>query len=1013
MPNNKTSTFDLSEIISMTVRKLLLCIGLLLSLTAFSQKEWSNWFHNGNNMLTFKNGYPENVTNFITNPPPVPPSINAFHFYYLGQGGISYADPVTGATRFIISQKLGYSNDFNFFPSGTFLRSCPPEQNAYQIIPFSNDPDKFYVIQFQSCVNDLIGMEVGLQVRCPNAIGLGYSILDMRLNGGRGEWVSINNVLNANVTEQITMVKHANGRDVWIVVHPYSSSVYKAFLMTDAGVQTIITNNIGAMINSGSSSAEGNLTASHDGKMLAGSRKLPASGNVMGVVELFDFNNQTGVLSNYRLISTQGYVKKLTFSPDNTKLYGIGYNNGFSEQSLTQWDFNETDVASSKTTIYSSPNSLFDMQLAPDAKIYLNNYTERDSNDNTLNYLPVIQCPNLNKYACNFILKGFRVPVGASFPLLINDFIHQPRAIPKPTINIGNDTTICFGSFNISAPQGWQSYRWSTGDTTRSITVTLPGTYYVLVGNTGFSCPEAFGYIKVSDAAIKLNLGRDTLLCPGGSYSLHIPNDYSNILWANGSTVRDSIIRSSSNIIIKAKDINGCNTADTIQVGVNQFPVASFGPDTIICRDQTLLLQMLPTRTFVSNAVYIWQNNSTLDTFRVRQSGLYWGKVTYRGCTASDTINVQFINQQSVRLPNDTTLCNGDSLMIATPLTNVSYLWNTGATTQSIKVFNSGNYSLRVTNNVCYAWDTVQVNFVPRPVFSLGNDTSVCAGKQIRLSTDISTASYLWNTGGVNNFLQVYQPGLYWLKVSRQSCSYTDSIYVILHPLPLVNLGADTTLCDQAVLQLNVANPNSNYQWQNGSVTSSYTVDVPGIYYVHVVNEFNCTNTDTVAVRYLQTPVVTLGNDTFICAGNSFFLNALVNTAVDYRWQDGSIASSFNVSDTGIFTVTVSNFCGTAQQSVVVRKGLCKVSIPNSFSPNNDLLNDVFKMIYPYALTDFRMIIYNRFGQKIFTSVDMNKGWDGNFSGKPQTRGVYVWVISFKDIDGETKNLKGTVYLYR
>ncbi len=1125
---------------------------MLLHHTAFSQKEWSNWYYNGRTMLTFKNGYPENVTNFITNPPPLPPSINRYHFYYNGQGGISYSNPVTGATRFIISNLLGYSNDFNYFPSGTFLRSCP-DQQSYQIIPFVNDPDKFYIIQFQSCMADLIAAETGLQVRCPNAIGLGYSILDMRLNGGRGEWVSVNNVLNANVTEQITMVKHQNGRDTWIIVHPYFSSTYKAFLLTDGGVQNVITSNIGVMINGGSSTANGNLTASHDGKMLAGSRSISPSGSNRGVIELFDFNNQTGELSNYRLLSTQGYVQKLTFSPDNCKLYGIGFNDDISKNILTQWDFNAANVQSSKTLLYTFPSSVYDMHLAPDAKIYVNYYEETDSNFVSRYYLPVIQCPNLPKYACNFILKGFQTPGGAAFPLLINDYINQPPAVPTPNFSLGNDTTICFGSLTISAPPGWQSYRWNTGDTSRTITVRRSGIYHVLTGVSGFSCPDAFGYIKVSDAALKLNLGRDTLLCPDASYQLHIPDQYSNIFWSNGSSVRDSIIRTSSNITIQAKDINGCSTSDTINILFKQYPSASFGPDTIVCYGQSLLLRMLPMRNSFVNAIYTWQNNSTLDTFRVTQSGTYSGRVSYQGCTASDTINVQYINPQTFRLPNDTTVCSGDSILINAPVNNAVYLWNTGATTQSIKVFTTGNYSVRVSNYLCFAWDTIHVTFTAKPVFSLGNDTTVCegtnlilqsglsvgnylwqdgsvqpnytvnaagvyilnvnlngcsvsdsirvnylnnpvfslgndtsfcegatlllqvtntniqqyiwqnsssmsqfpvtsggtyfvnvtdnngckygdtiniqvfpvpefslgndtslcAGKEIRLSCSITPASFLWNNGNVNNFIVVNQPGLYWLKVSRLACSFTDSIIVNYNPVPDVNLGSDTTLCNHAVLQLNVANPNSNYVWQNGSTSSSYTVNSPGTYFVTTVNQYACSNADTVVIRFLQTPVVTLGNDTFICPANTFLLTALVNTEVDFNWQDGSHSASFNVSDTGIFTVTVNNICGIAQQTIVVRKGLCQLQIPNSFSPNDDLLNDVFRMRYPYAIENFQMIIYNRFGQKIFTSYNITKGWDGKFTGRPQTRGVYVWMISFRDIDGETKTLKGTVYLYR
>ena len=59
------------------------------------------------------------------------------------------------------------------------------------------------------------------------------------------------------------------------------------------------------------------------------------------------------------------------------------------------------------------------------------------------------------------------------------------------------------------------------------------------------------------------------------------------------------------------------------------------------------------------------------------------------------------------------------------------------------------------------------------------------------------------------------------------------------------------------------------------------------------------------------------------------------------------------------------------------------------------------------------MSIYNRYGQKVFSSTDIMRGWHGNFGGLPQAAGAYVWNISFADIDGENKNLQGTVLLLR
>ena len=85
--------------------------------------------------------------------------------------------------KFIISNRLGFDNTYNDFPNDTLLRSCP-DLYPYRIIPFSSNPNKFYVVQFQDVYADLLVQETGLQVRCPNAIGLGYSLVDLSLNNG-------------------------------------------------------------------------------------------------------------------------------------------------------------------------------------------------------------------------------------------------------------------------------------------------------------------------------------------------------------------------------------------------------------------------------------------------------------------------------------------------------------------------------------------------------------------------------------------------------------------------------------------------------------------------------------------------------------------------------------------------------------------------------------------------------------------------------------------------------------
>ncbi|MFM2326604.1 MAG: hypothetical protein RIR31_806, partial [Bacteroidota bacterium] len=891
------------------MKKILLALLLVfVQFCAISQKQWSNWYSDGNELITFKNGFAERVTNFINPIPPVPPYTNIYNFYYWGQGGISYSDSITGDMKFIISNRLGFARDYTDFPNDTFIRSCP-DKFSYHIIPFHNDANKFYVIQFQSCAADVLAQETGLQVRCPNAIGLAYSIIDLSLNGGLGDISTINNKILSGFTEQITTVRHANGKDVWIIVHPYNSAQFESILVTDAGFQPGVFSTIGPLINSGFESILGSLTASHDGKMLAGYANVHLGTAVN--IQLFDFDNATGLLSNYKTLPLNDYATKVQFSPDNSKLYGVGYN------TLYQWDLNQTDVAASRTAIYAvASGSMYDMQLAPDGKIYISAFQEYIGND-YFSYLMAIQCPNLPQFACNLNIRALQVNSSA-FPDLINDFINVPKVTPPPKFSIGNDTAICFGSYTITAPAGWQSYRWNTGDSTATITVTQSGLYYVLTGDLGFSCPTGYGYINVADKAVKLNLGKDTGLCKGTSYLLHVPVDYNNILWNNGSHTRDSLITSQSYCIISATDINGCFTKDTISIYYKNWPDAAFGNDTTLCNNETLKLRLSPPKSPFFNAAYLWQDGSVQDTFTVRQPGTYWGTVQFDGCTVSDTVTISYVSAQNVSLGKDSSLCAGDSLLLTSSIGMAKYLWSTNDTTQSIYVKNTGDYWVKVTNGLCTVSDTIHITFNPKPQFYLGNDTVLCKNDSLVLMPNTGNGSYLWQDGSSLNKYTVHSNGLYWLHFTQNGCTAADSINVVYKNLPPLNLGKDTGFCTGTSFILNAFNSTiQTYLWQDQSTQPAYTASVAGSYYVTVKGNNGCINRDTIKLTTVPLPSFTLGNDTTLCNNQILTYNFNIPNA-SYLWSNGNSGNPFVINSAGTYSLLVNQQGCSKTDSITV-----------------------------------------------------------------------------------------------
>lgn len=461
------------------------------------------------------------------------------------------------------------------------------------------------------------------------------------------------------------------------------------------------------------------------------------------------------------------------------------------------------------------------------------------------------------------------------------------------------------------------------------------------------------------------------------------------------------------------KDVVGLS--DTVIVHIKDVPSSkiSLGNDTVLCEGQNLLLQV--TLPEVSSVCY-WQDGSSGNTYTVKQKGSYWVRVNTNGCLSTDTIHINFITKiGTIFSTHDTTLCSGDTLLLNGDQTASSYTWDDQTLTRWRYINTPGLYKLNEVLFGCFSSDSIVCHFIPPPVKLLPVDTSFCEGSRSLLYAGDINQSYQWNDGTHGNTLTVNKAGLYTVKISeKQGCSIYDSVTVRVLPLPVVHLGNDTTLCAGQTLLLNAFNNNASYQWQDGSKNPQYSVQKNGNYYVRVMLA-GCEADDSITIAYNIRPTVHLGNDTTLCTTETLLLD-VANSQASYLWQDGSNLSVYEVKQAGIYSVRVTNECGTAQDSihVVYRDCACQFFVPTAFTPNGDGLNDVFKPGYRCLFKNYRMQIFNRFGQHLFETTDINSGWNGYFNGIAQTMGTYIWVISYTDrLTGTINTQTGTVVLIK
>lgn len=570
--------------------------------------------------------------------------------------------------------------------------------------------------------------------------------------------------------------------------------------------------------------------------------------------------------------------------------------------------------------------------------------------------------------------------------------------LPADTILCNNQKLVLYPDVNQS------SYLWQDNSVIDSFVVSKPGKYWVRITNS-FGC-FASDTINVSYvSAASVNLGADTSLCKGDSLTLSLNIAGSSYYWSTGSNANNIIVKSDGSYWIKV-DNDVCTVTDTILVSFKEPPALYLGNDTSLCDKETLLLNAT-----TQSSVYTWQDGSVNASYTVAKPGQYFVKVNQQGCSTSDTINVYYKPLPFVYLGNDTSLCQNDYLLLNTQSAEISsYHWQDNSTKASYTIASAGNYIVNVTGiNGCNNSDSITVLYNPLPYFSLGNDTTICEGEKLLLQLNFSNALYLWQDGTTANNFTVRNSGLYYITVQQNGCSQTDSIYVNYVNSPTITLGNDTTLCNGTKLVVSAYNQSATYNWQDNSAKPDYVITHPGIYKVEAAIG-NCKASDDIEINYIDKPVFSLGLDSLLCSGQQIVLAAPENFD-SYKWQDGSSARQFTVIEPGIYTLDVTNKCGTTRKEIIIVKTICTLNMPSAFTPNGDGNNDLFRVKYPSFIKEFHFVVYNRFGQKVFETKDAYKGWDGRFNGALQPPGTYVWFISLTDNDGKRNTGKGSVLL--
>ena len=403
-----------------------------------------------------------------------------------------------------------------------------------------------------------------------------------------------------------------------------------------------------------------------------------------------------------------------------------------------------------------------------------------------------------------------------------------------------------------------------------------------------------------------------------------------------------------------------------------------------------------------------------------------------------DTLNLGFSNNIA---------CFGDTMYFTdtTPLStgcNIPRIWywnfgeplsglaDTSSSNTPYHVYSkSGDYVISLIISEKCQSDTIVKTITIPFVASTNNDTAICEGENVQLGdTSYSEYGYTWTSNPIGYSstnpkpIVVADSSISYLLTMIDSislCTSNDTIVITVNQMPLVNITTlkDTICVGDSILLL--GSGNGIHQWAPSTGLSDDTIlnpvaqPISNTTYILSVNNLGCTDADSITIAVKNLPVASITKDTIICEGNSVQL--LATGGDSYVWLPGSDLNDSAISNpiatptlTTNYLLLANNQCGTDTGSIMLKVTSCDIFIPNAFTPNGDGINDVFQ-IKGEGVSQFLLIVYDRWGNKVFESKDINEQW----LGINNNEGVYVYRLEISFLNANSFVQKGNVTLIR
>jgi large repetitive protein len=754
-----------------------------------------------------------------------------------------------------------------------------------------------------------------------------YSLFDLKLNNGDGGLVQFNQLLFSPSTERIT------GNGAWLIAHEFGNNSFRAYQITPVGINNPVITSIGS---------DHGFTPVVEGQ---GYMKLSFN-NVLAVaypgtgsnfIEYFDFDNSTGVISNFRRIDTQ---------QNSGQVYGIEFagNKMFATirgatSSLVEFYFDSLGVAK----LIPPPTTgigeeLGAIQLGPDGQIYVA--------VNNKPYLATIQVNPDTTMVSNITIPGFNLTNGQS-RLGLPNFIQSVGAAPmQPSISVAG---LCLGDSTLFSGSGTDpidQFIWSFGDGFGANTqvaqhvYAAAGTYLITLQITNRCGLDTTLTQSITISAPPPDPSRGMTICNGPVTLDANPSGIPNLtyLWSTGATTQTIQVSQQAIYTVDVTNASGCVTTGSFLVADNR-PQVNLGPDQTICQNTPIA----PLDAQNPGTTYAWtingapSGNTQTQNVDTTVPGVFQYIVTVTDpvttCTVQDTVTFTIGESPNfTAVPSNTTGCGtltGQiALTINSPVGNLFSFGITGPATtiQGIDQgtgpvagspfmgLGAGTYGVTVTDQVsgCTVSTTVGISDNVIAITGATAQSPTCNPVAIDVQTsgivDFTGANYtVTNSSSVQvipptpfntaNFttLPVPVPGTYTIQINAQSCLATFNLSITADPPTALSITPDP--CNARVTAASAA--GATFDWSASPAGSIVSIDntVPGqstptlnigtwALIVTVSDGVNCPTTQTVNIT-VPGPITASFTQSDACA-NQVTLTASPTGSFTYRWYNNS-----------------------------------------------------------------------------------------------------------------------------